>query len=488
MKRLILVGSAILAALGAAGADEWPMFGGSPSRNMVSNEKGLPTEWNWEPRQNVKWSVEIVGHEGEDEVYSSPAISGGRVFIGLNNSKPLDPEVKGVRGILACFSAADGSFLWQAVHEKLFPADDKKADAVDSPKIGICSTPCVVGDRVYYVSNRAELVCADAQGFLDGENDGPVKDEKSARKQDADFVWVLDMRKDLGVAPHQGSAASPVVVGDLVFVVTGHGRDHATRKVENPKAPSFIAVDAKTGKVVWQDNSPGDRIVTGQWGSPAYGLVDKEAQVVFPGGDRWLYGFEAATGKLLWKFDCGAHEKVSPEGKPETENQLVATPVFVDERVYISFGEHHDVGGADVPGCCRVIDARKRGDITKTGEIWRIDGANFERSIANVAVVGSLVFAVEKAGYLNCIDKHSGRIIWRHDFLTAVKGSPLVADKKVYVRLDGGEVVVFAADKKYKVVARNKGLPDTGDGQLVAANGVLYLAGKTRLYALAQDK
>jgi hypothetical protein len=48
--------------------------------------------------------------------------------------------------------------------------------------------------------------------------------------------------------------------------------------------------------------------------------------------------------------------------------------------------------------------------------------------------------------------------------------------------------VVFAADKKYKVVARNKGLPDTGDGQLVAANGVLYLAGKTRLYALAQDK
>jgi outer membrane protein assembly factor BamB len=415
-------------------------------------------------------------------------VAGGRVFIGSNNTKPLDPEIKGWRGTLLCFAAANGAFLWQAVHEKLYPDDKKKAVAYDSPVVGICSTPAVAGNRVYYISNRGELVCADVEGFHDGENDGPFTAEKSSRKQDADFVWILDMRKELGVSPHQASASCPLVVGDLVFAVTGHGRDEQSGKIESPKAPSFIAVEAKTGKVVWQSDAPGDRILTGQWGSPAYGVVDGQAQVVFPGGDRWLYAFEPATGKPLWKFDCGAHEKTKDDGKPETENQLVATPVFVDGRVFIGFGEHPDVGGSDSPGCLRVIDARKRGDITKTGEIWRIDGANFERTIANVAVLGGVVYAVESTGYLNCIDLHSGRLIWRHDFLTTIFGSPLVADGKVYVRTGDGEVVVFAANKKFKIVARNKGLSDLGHGTLVAADGVLYVAGNVRLYAIAQDK
>jgi outer membrane protein assembly factor BamB len=346
----------------------------------------------------------------------------------------------------------------------------------------------VAGDRVYYVSNRGELVCCDVQGFHDGENDGPFKEEARSRKQDADIVWILDMRKELGIRPHQASASSPLVAGDRVFVVAGHGRDYETGKVIRPEAPSFIAVDAATGKVLWQDNSPGDRILSGGWGSPAYGIVDGQPQVAFPGGDRWLYAFEPASGKLLWKFDCGAHEKIKDDGKPETDNQLFAPPVYFQDRVLIAFGEHPDVGGTDSPGCLRVIDARKRGDITKTGEVWRIDGANFERSISNVAVQGGVVYALESTGYLNGIDFHSGRVIWRHDFLTTTLGPPLVADGKIYVRTGDGEVVVFAASKKYKVIARNKDLPDLGQGTVVAANGVLYVAGNVRLYAIAQDQ
>jgi len=495
VKRHVLIGSAILtlpvALVLSEGrearveGDDWPMFGGRPDRNMVSAEKGLPTEWSWEPRKNVKWAAEI-GHE--TTTYGSPVVAGGRVFMGTSNSKPLDPEVKGDRGVMACFSAADGAFLWQAVHEKLHPGDKKKAEEVDYPEVGIASTACVAGERVYYVNNRAELVCLDVQGFHDGENDGPFKEEKLARKQDADVVWILDMRKEFGITPHQASAASPLAVGDLVFAVTGQGRGVASGKVDNPKAPSFVAVDAKTGKAVWQDDSPGDRIVTGQWGSPAYGVVDGKPQVVFPGGDRWLYAFEPATGKLLWKFDCGAHEKPKADGKPETDNQLVATPVFHKDRVYIGFGEHPDVGGSESPGCLRAIDALKRGDITREGEVWRVDGANFHWTIANVAVHGSVIFAVEASGYLNCLDLHTGRLIWRHDFLTTVFGSPLVADGKVYVRTGDGEVVVFAASKNYKVLARNKGLPDLGQGAVIAADGVLYLAGNARLYAIAQSK
>jgi outer membrane protein assembly factor BamB len=265
-----LLGAIALLACSSVRADDSPLMGGKPDRNMVSAEKGLPVALDAEKKKNLKWAAALG-----KVTYGSPVVSGGRVFVGTNNDKPRDPAFKGDQGVLMCFAEADGKFLWQAVHAKL-----DTGDAEDASSIGVCSTPHVVGDQVYYVSNRAELICCSAA-------DGKAK-------------WTLDMRKELGVSPYQGSASSPLVVDDLVYVVTGQGTDFKKHKVMNPKAPSFIAVDKATGKVKWQDSSPGEHLFQGQWGSPAYGVVDGRAQVVFPGGDGWLYSFEPLTGKLLW--------------------------------------------------------------------------------------------------------------------------------------------------------------------------------------------
>ncbi len=454
-------------------ADDWPMFGGRPDRNMVSGEKKLPSTWSANPKKNVKWVAELG-----NQTYGTPVVAGGRVYIGTNNGKPRNPAVTEDRGVLMCFAEADGKFLWQALHEKL-----PTGDAEDFPKIGICSTPCVAGDRVYYVSNRGELVCCDALGFSDGENDGPFGAERLTGKEDADFIWLLDMPKELGVSPHQASASSPVVVGDLVFVLTGQGADTETHKVKNPKAPSFIAVDRHTGKVAWRDGSPGDRILAAQWASPAYGVVDGRPQVAFPGGDGWLYAFEPATGRLLWKFNCKAHEKITPEGKPETDNQLVATPVYAGHRVLIATGIDTETSGK--PGCLRAIDARRSGDITRDGELWRLADEEFGRSISTVAVQEGLVYAVELDGYVNCLELESGRRVWKHDLLSTVWGSALAADGKVYVQTGDGDVTVLAAGREKKVLGKNT-LPSLAHGTAVAANGVLYLTGEKQLYAVAE--
>ena len=82
------------------------------------------------------------------------------------------PKATGDKGVIMCFRERDGQFRWQMTHDKL-PAGRVN----DWPQQGICSTPAVDGDRFYYVSNRCELVCADLEGFLDGENDGPFNDE-----------------------------------------------------------------------------------------------------------------------------------------------------------------------------------------------------------------------------------------------------------------------------------------------------------------------
>ena len=90
---------------------------------------------------------------------AGPVIAGGKIFVGTNNERPRDPSIKGDKGILMCFRESDGKFLWQAVHDKLPNADDN-----DLAKQGVGSTPAVDGNRVYYVSNRCELVCADVDG------------------------------------------------------------------------------------------------------------------------------------------------------------------------------------------------------------------------------------------------------------------------------------------------------------------------------------
>lgn len=458
-----MIRGALLLALLLPG--DAPLMGGRPDRNPVSEEKNLAVQWGEDGKPHLKWAAALG-----TQTYGLPVVAGGRVFIGTNNGTPRDPAVTGDKGVLMCFLERNGMFLWQAVHDKL-----PGGMSVDFPQIGICSTPAVVGDRVYYVSNGTELVCADAQGFADGENDGPYTSEVRKGPKDADFVWVLDMRKELGVLQHQASASSPVVHGDLVFVVTGHGVDGETHAVKNPEAPSFVAVDRTTGKVVWKDNSPGKAILGGQWGSAAVGEVDGAAQVAFPGGDGVLYAFEPATGKLLWKLDCTSHEKKDAEGKPETGNYLVAAPVYAGNRVLIAVGQDPEAGVK--PGCLRSIDA-------KTGkELWRKEGKDFGCSIASPAVLDGLVYAVELSGILHCLELETGKTVWTHDLLSVVWGSPLAADSKLYVRNEDGEVVVLATGREKKVLATNA-MPDLAHGTVVAANGRLYIGGQTKLYAL----
>lgn len=458
------------AASGRAG--DWPMWGGRPDRNMVAVQAGLPAEWYLAQKKNLKWVANLGS-----QTFGNPVISGGKLFIGTNNEGQRNPAVEGDRGVLLCLAEADGAFLWQAVHDKLEPPE-----AHDWPDIGISSGPCAVGDRLYYVSNRGELVCADTEGFLDGENDGPLEDEKLNGRQDADFVWMLDMVGELGALPHHASSSSPLVVEDLVFVVTGNGIDENNEKVPAPQAPSFIAVNRLTGKLVWKDASPGANILDGQWSAPAYAVVKGQPQVVFPGGDGWLYAFEPKTGRPIWKFNCNSHLTGPKADDPKAKNYLVGTPVCLDDRVYVAIGQAPDNG--DGPGCLWAIDATKTGDITSTGAVWKYQNADFRRSVSTVAVHGGLLYLSELRGFLHCLEASSGKHLWRHDVKAPVWASPLVADGKVYLPNEDGDVAVFAAGREAKLLATNA-TRETVYATPVTANGTLYIVDRSHLYAIA---
>ncbi len=456
---------ALFAFAAEPGAGDWPMWGGTPGRNMVGKMNGAPTKWDVQSKENFRWIAQLGSH-----AYGNPVVSGGMVFVGTNNEVLRDPKQDGDRGVLIAFRESDGEFLWQHTSEKL-----PSGDVNDWPLQGVASSPLVEGDRLYYVSNRAELICLDTQGFTDGENDGPFTDEPFKGPRDADVVWKFDMIAEVGAFPHNLANSSPVSYGDLVFAGTANGHDESHQNIPSPKAPTIIAVNKKTGKLVWKDNIVGKRILHGQWSSPAVGVIGGTPQVVIGMGDGWVRGFETLTGALLWQFDLNPKNAVWPK----TRNEIVGTPIIVDNVVYIANGQDPEYG--DGPGHLYAIDATQRGDITQKGRLWHYD--KIRRSISTGALHDGILYYPDLSGFLHALDAKTGKPYWVHDTLATVWGSPYVVDGKVYLGNEDGMFVILRAGKEKQVIAEI----DMGSSVYstpVAANNTLFVTSRDRLFAV----
>lgn len=452
---------------------DWPMWGGSPDRNMVSDETGIPAEWNLKTGKNIKWAAPLGS-----QTYGNPVVARGKVFVGTNNAGELRKGISGDKGVMACFDEKTGKFLWQATHDKL-----AAGRVNDWPEQGICSSPAVEGDRLYYVSNRCELVCADTEGFHDGENDGPFTGEQYKDKHDADFVWKLDMIEELGVFPHNLATSSPVIGGDLVFVMTSNGVDEGHLNLPVPDAPSFIAVNKKTGAVVWESNLPGANVLHGQWSSPSYGRIGDAMQVVFAAGDGYAYGLKPETGELLWKYNCNPPDARYVLGGRGTKSYIICTPVIWDNKVFVCVGQDPEHG--EGPGHLHAIDATKRGDITQSGRVWHVGDKDFNRSLSTCAIKDDLLYISDLSGFLYCLDAKTGKRHWRYDTMAAIWGSPYVVDGKVMLGDEDGEIIILKHDKEMKKLAEID-MHNAVYTTPVAANGVLFITNRRMLFAIQQ--
>ena len=443
------------------------MWGGTPDRNMVSSMKGLPTTWDVKTKKNVKWVAELGS-----QAYGNPVVANGVVLVGTNNEAMQDPNVKGDKGILMAFRESDGQFLWQAVHDKL-----AAGRANDWPYQGVCSSPLVENGIAYYVSNRGELMAVDIDGFRDGKNDGLVKDEKPTRETDVDIIWRYDMMEELGVLQHNMANSSPVMFENLIFVSTSNGQDESHVNVPSPKAPAIIAVDKTTGKLVWEDNSVGEKILHGQWSSPAVGKVGDAVQVVIGQGDGWVRGYEAKTGKKLWEFDLNPKDSVWPK----TRNEVISTPVILRERRL-----HRQRAGPGAwrrgrpPLRHRCHQARRH---HQDRRLWHYD--KIRRSISTGALYNGILFYSDFSGFLHALDAKTGKPFWTHDMFAAIWGSPMVIDGKVYLGDEDGDVTILAADRTLKVIAENN-MGSSVYSTPVPANGTLYVVNRNQLFALAE--
>jgi outer membrane protein assembly factor BamB len=485
--------------------DTWPEWLGSGKRNNAPSGANIATEWEvgefdyrtnaWDnsTAKNIKWVAPLGSRS-----YGSAVVYDGKVFMGSNNTaghlKRYPPDVD--LGCLLCFDIKDGKFLWQHSSPKL-----PSGRVHDWPHEGICSVPYCEGERIWFVTSRCEVRCLDVKGFLDNENDGPFVDEKAETNQEADVIWVVDMMKELGVSPHNMSSCSITAAGDVIFVCTSNGIDEEHKFVPSPDAPSFLAMDKNTGKVLWSDNSPGKNIHHGQWASPAYAEIDGTPQVIFGGGDGWLYSFdprgEDGKAKLLWKFDCNPKEaKLELMGKG-TRNDCIGTTVIHNNLVYIATGQDPEHGegighlwcidptkkldGSDVSAelAFNAADPEKpipykrvqavvkaEGDFSRpnpdSAVVWQFtemdlndDGdiafeETMHRTIGSVTIRDDVLYIPDLSGMFYCLDANGdkenpgkAKVHWAYDLLAATWSTPLVVEDKVFVGDEDGEVAIF---------------------------------------------
>ena len=420
-------------------AADWPQWCGTSGKNMVSAEKDLPDSFvpgeknsrmgkvDLATAKNVKWGRKLC-----DAIYSTPVIAGGRVFVG---------GLRGDSGVLLCLKEQTGEILWQwESPAKVLPnrIDGWEIGIAIYPRmLGVCSSPLVDGERVYFVTHDFKVLCLDVAG--------------NAGRRKAKTVWKYDMWSRLGVFPSDAANGSPILDGDLLYVHTSNGIDR-TGDPYREKFRKFPAPNCAQRHCPGQelrtpggDGRPADRgphvawpvvfAVAGGSQRSKVGVLRRRRRPLLclrgPAGSAAPRGAKLLKLQVAWSFDCNPAEyknfggldwithyatgdKRRTNGK-NTKNdgsfvgmsEIVGTPVFFKNRVYVAIGRDPEHGRGR--GALQCIDAAQSGDITHTGKIWTYQG--LDRTLSTVSIAGGLLYVCDVAGHLHCVDAESGEAL-----------------------------------------------------------------------------
>ena len=501
-----------LALVPSVSAD-WPMWGGDLSNNMRATEpQGIPLDIEAGKRasgsedidmaltKNVLW-VEKLG----SQTYGTPTIAGGKVFVGTNNESPRDQSILGDRSAVMAFDEASGEFLYQISSPKL-----GAGKVSDWEFLGICSSPTIVGDEGFYVTNRCEILAFDVNGLGDGNDGmtnetgykgGPDEAPIELTATDGDILWNYDMRGELGVFPHNVASSSVLPMGDKLFCTTSNGVDWTHLNVPQPGSPSLVVLDRATGEYLGElDAEEMSLILHCSWSSPAGATIDGEEMVFFAGGDGFCYGLGTepvlAEGEdpedplalrflpLKWKYDANPKDyREDADGNPikyatyEGPSECISSPVVYKDMVYVLIGQDPEHG--EGVGHLSCLDA-------KTGKpIWT--SRELERSISTPSIVDDILYVADYTGRVFCFDALTGEKYWEFDTKGHIWGSTAVVDDHVYIANEEGELYVLATGKELKELSMVD-FPGAIYTSPVFANGRMYLATMTHLYAFGEKK
>ncbi len=429
-----------------------------------------PVDWDISTGRNIVWSVEL-GHP----TYGRPVVAGDAVYVGTDNGRQMNPDFPEESGVLMAFRATDGAFLWQDVA----PRVDRGLREFVLPST--TSAAYVEGNRLFYVTAECQLRSLDTQGFRDDENTGPYQEEIFQDSAAADIAWELDMCSRLGVFLHEASNSEVLAVGDLLMVSTSNGQNEGHLRAPSPRAPSLIAVDKRSGEVIWRAVGAGAQVLHGQWSSPVAANVSGRMLVLFGGGDGWLRAYDAASGHEVWRFDGNPKDaRWLPRPGVLSRSSIIASPVFADGRVFIAMGQ--SPGHGNGPSLIHAISPNGQGDVTRSRLLWT--SREVGRVVGTPVVKDGLLYVADMGGTIHCLDAATGALVWKHETDEEIWGCLLLAGDRLYVGSIDGNMAVLRAGRQKELLAQIE-MDAALYSRPTLVGDAIYLATARRLYLIA---
>ncbi len=424
----------LLLAFSHVSAEEWPEWRG-PNGQGISSAKGLPETWS--ETSGVVWKAELPGRG-----HSTPVLTGNQLWLTTALEKAATPDQ--VKARLATNTGDQPLTVLDSVSLRVLCVDsisgkvlhDMEVLNVKNPQWAhqlnsyASPSPILENGRLYAHFGSLGTVCLDTA-----------------------TLKILWKNEELHVMHENGPGSTPVLSGNRL-IAHFDGSDQ-----------QFIAAfDKTTGKVVWKTARSGKMDPRPQqrkaYGTPLIVTMNGQATIVSPAAD-WVYGYEPATGKELWKLPYG-----------ELGFSMSVRPVADAERIYISTSY----------GKSQVIALKYAG--LKTPEIaWR-NNKNAPKMCSPV-LANDLLFYVDDGGIVSCIDPATGEAHYRERLGGKFSASPILADNKLYFASREGVVTVVPAGREFKILAQN-----TLEGSLmaspIAVDGTLYLRTDKALYRIGK--
>jgi len=422
---LLPVWSALLAA--GENSKHWERFRG-PNGAGISDDKNTPVKFG--PNENLIWKADLPGAGN-----SSPIVWGKQVFIHTTSG---DGKLRG----LICIDAGTGKIRWQ----KNIPGVPAKIRADSS---FASSTPTTDGKAVYVA-------------FWDGKNV-----VLKAYDFDGESLWT----KELGVFNSQhGPGASPILYREMLIFANDMDKDDFTTKVPNDRPAILMALDKRTGKLVWETPRVAERAC---YSAPFFlRRAGQKAPDLVVTSTTAVTGYDVNTGTKLWE----AKGWQGPFGKGPL--RTVASPALVGDVLCICSGG--DAGrytiGLQLPGA----------DTDQPKRVWenRKDFPYVPSPLAN----GEHFYFVNDAGLAGCYHARTGKRVWFERLSeSGFYASPLLIDGKIYATNSSGDVYVFAAEPTFKVLARNQ-FGETVRATPAVADGKLYIRGDRHLFCVGKSR
>lgn len=358
----------------AGSARDWASWRG-PEQNGVSRERDLPEKFSVVKKENV---IFAVPHGS----ISSPIVLNNTVYLLGKAGEGATQQER-----VMAFDADTGKLKWEKKYNVWH------TDIVED-RIGFTN---MVGDvetgNVYAHLTSGEFICFD-------------KDGKE--------LWKRSTGEEFGrVSGYGGRVTSPIIDEDKVILAM----PNASWGELTVGQIRMVAFDKKTGQIIWW-GSGNYRVKDTYYSTPTVAVIRGERIIITGGGDGCVHAFQARTGKKVWT------KKIEDGG-----GAINCSAVVQGDKVWIGHGEENTNNGTQGRIVCLDAGKIEKGE---PKEVWRHDGVKVK--FASPILNEGLLYVCDEAGKLYCFDaEKGGEPLWDFKFGTTTKGSPVLADGKIYI-------------------------------------------------------